>query len=199
MSEDPTSAEASATPAGWYPDPNGSGSLFYWNGLRWTGDLRAPVVPAGSSTTRKLEPAVVLVACGGGALAIAPFLTWVEVVLFGNLNLFQLFNVAGRPTGWPWAAVLAGAGGGIVVLLDKRPSTVRWVGFCVGLIGGAIAAYALIGLRGDVREAQGLAAVGIGPYVAVAGCVAMVLGAVKSVGAKKRTGSSQRHAAGGGN
>lgn len=28
----------SAVPAGWYPDPQGSGQLRYWNGMEWTAD-----------------------------------------------------------------------------------------------------------------------------------------------------------------
>jgi uncharacterized Tic20 family protein len=33
--------------AGWYPDPNGSGSWRYWDGLRWTDALSSAIPPAG--------------------------------------------------------------------------------------------------------------------------------------------------------
>jgi hypothetical protein len=118
------------------------------------------------------------VLCGGIGLALSPFLTWVNVVLLGNLSLFQLFSAAGRSDALAWAAVL---GGGIAAFVAWRQSStapVRAAGLVVGLLGGVLAIYALVGLRHGIREAHGLATVGIGPYLAVAGCVAMVVGAV---------------------
>lgn len=115
---------------------------------------------------------------GGLGLAISPFLTWVKVVLLGNLSLFQLFDAAGRSNGWAWAAVFGGGAAAFVTLRERNPSTVRGVGLGVGLLGGALALYALVDLRHDLSEAHGLAAIGIGPYLAVAACAAMVVGAI---------------------
>jgi hypothetical protein len=118
-----------------------------------------------------------LLVCGGGvALAFSPFLTWVKVVLLGNLSLFQLFQAAGRGDGWAWAAVVAGGVAVFVALRAGSSSRVRWTGLAVGLLGGALAIYALVDLRHGIDEAQGLASIGIGPYVAIGGCVAMVVG-----------------------
>jgi len=119
-----------------------------------------------------------LVLGGGVGLSLSPFLTWVKVVLLGNLSLFQLFAAAGRSNALAWAAVLAG---GIAVLLAWRHDSiaiVRAAGLAVGVLGGVLALYALVGLRHDLREAHGLATIGIGPYLAVAGCVAMAAGAL---------------------
>jgi Protein of unknown function (DUF2510) len=171
-------AAGSAAP-GWYPDPGGSGNLFYWDGSRWTGDVHAPTVPAPSDPLarfRELGRGRVLVAAGGGALAISPFLTWVKVILLGDLSLFQLFDAADRGNGWAWGAVVAGIAAVVVALRERSPSTVRGTGLAVGLLGGALAVYALVDLRHELRDAQGLAQVGIGPYVAVAGCLAMAVG-----------------------
>jgi hypothetical protein len=119
---------------------------------------------------------------GGVALAIAPFLTWVNVVLLGNLSLFQLFTAAGRSDGLAWGAVIAGGAASFAAWREGSSAVVRWTGLAVGLLGGALAVYALAGLRHDIREAHGLAAIGIGPYIAIAGCSAMVLGALVSKG-----------------
>src|SRR6476659_8692514 len=120
----------------------------------------------------------VVVACGGAALAISPFLTWVKVILLGDLSLFQLFASAGRSNGLAWGAVLAGAAAAFVAFKERNASIVRGTGLAVGVLGGALAIYALADLRHELRGAQGLAAVGIGPYVSIMGCVAMVVGAL---------------------
>jgi hypothetical protein len=130
-----------------------------------------------------------LVVGGGAALAISPFLTWVKVILLGNLSLFQLFDAAGRGNGWAWAAVLAGGAAVFAALRERSPATIRGAGLSVGLLGGALAAYALVGLRHELRDAHGFAAMGIGPYVAVAGCVAMVIGALMARGREPEAGS----------
>jgi hypothetical protein len=122
-----------------------------------------------------------MVVVGGGvALAISPFLTWVKVILLGSLSLFQLFDAAGRSSGLAWGAVVAGGAAAAVAFKGRNAAAVRGVGMAVGLLGGALALYALVGLREELQEAHGLATVGIGPYVAVGGCLAMVVGALMS-------------------
>ena len=41
-----------AAAPGWYPDPEGSGTLRYWDGTRWTDALSSAVPPAGPPTAR---------------------------------------------------------------------------------------------------------------------------------------------------
>ena len=64
------------------------------------------------------------------------------------------------------------------------PATVRVAGLAVGALGGVLAIFALTALRHDIREASGLAAIGIGPYIAIGGCAAMIVGAAM---AKRRS------------
>lgn len=41
-----TTPQASHTPAGWYPDPAGTGGTRWWNGIEWTDNLQTPYVEA---------------------------------------------------------------------------------------------------------------------------------------------------------
>jgi branched-subunit amino acid transport protein len=166
--------------AGWYPDYQGGGNLRYWDGSQWTSNVHQPDLPASlpyPAPRVSLGPGRELVLGGGIALAVSPFLTWVTVVLIGNLSLFQLFTASGRSSTAAWPAVVAGGTAAVVAWRERSAITVRSTGFAVGLLGGALAVFALTGLRHDIREADGLAAIGIGPYVAVGGCLAMVVGA----------------------
>jgi Protein of unknown function (DUF2510) len=178
--QDRSSGESQNAPAGWYPDPRGSGQLFYWDGSRWTGDVHRAARPESAKPTQPRERASKIVIGGGVALAISPFLTWVKVILLGNLSLFQLFDAAGRSSALAWGAVVAGGAAAVVAFRDRNPTTIRGTGLVVGLLGGALALYALVDLREELREAHGLATVGIGPYIAVGGCLAMVIGALMS-------------------
>src|SRR6185437_13126862 len=46
------------TPAGWYPNPDGTGGLRYWNGTRWTEHTHGAgvVAPPTTATTTKATP-----------------------------------------------------------------------------------------------------------------------------------------------
>jgi uncharacterized Tic20 family protein len=37
--------------AGWYPDPQGSGSFRYWDGVRWTDALSSAIPPAATAAS----------------------------------------------------------------------------------------------------------------------------------------------------
>ena len=174
------SDERATAQAGWYPDPKGSGDLFYWDGSKWTGDVHRPVtspspkakaVPKGS-----LGRGRQLILGGGIALAISPFLPWVKVVFLGDLTLFQLFAATGRSNALAWGAVIAGGTAAFVAWREGSAAAVRLTGLAVGALGGVLAVFALTALRHDIREASGLAAIGIGPYIAIGGCAAMIVG-----------------------
>jgi len=113
---------------------------------------------------------------GGVALGVSPFLTWLRVFLLGNLNLFQLLQAAGKSQLLAWGAVVAGGAAAWIAWDTKDPANPRDVGLGVGLGAGALALWALLGLSHDVREAQGLAEVAYGPWVALLGCAALVVG-----------------------
>lgn len=172
--------EEQSVPAGWYPDPRGGGSLFYWDGSEWTGDVQPAAAPPPPAAPSSRDWPRNLVIGGGTAFAVSPFLPWVKVILLGNLTLFQLFSAADRSDALVWVAVLAGGAAAVTAIRNRGPRPIRIAGLLVGVIGGIIAAYALIGLRHDIRDAHGLAALGIGPYISVGGCIAMAIGGFRS-------------------
>jgi len=172
---------------GWYPDPNGSGNLFYWDGTAWTGDVRSPAPRTASKRSGQIGTPESLVGGGGLAIAVAPFLAWVKVILIGNLTLFQLYEIAGSSKALPWLSVAAGIGTAAAAFIHRSRQLTFVLGLCVGLVVGALALYALVGLRNEISDANGYAAVGIGPYIGVGGCVAMVVGAVML---RPKTGST---------
>ena len=47
------------TPAGWYPDPDGSGGQRYWDGSTWT-EHRSPAAPASAELPGTEQPTVVV-------------------------------------------------------------------------------------------------------------------------------------------
>lgn len=62
------------TPAGWYPDPGGSGTERYWDGKRWKGEREVDTKTATVSYV-KLDPSstVLIVAFG---MVVGWFLIW---------------------------------------------------------------------------------------------------------------------------
>lgn len=113
-----------------------------------------------------------------------------KVVLLGNLSLFLLYSAAGRSRLWPWAAVIACGLIAAAAVDNRRREAMRFAAMLVGLLGGMMAVYALVGLRHDIREADGPAVIGIGPYVAIGGCVAMVVGGLLAKPAPEHPGST---------
>jgi len=113
---------------------------------------------------------------GGVALAISPFLTWLKVFLLGNLDLFQLLQATGKPQFLAWGAVAAGGAAAWIAWDTRDPANPRDVGLGVGLGAGALALWALLSLAHDIREAQGLAEISYGPWVALLGCAALIVG-----------------------
>lgn len=173
--------DAPQAPAGWYPDPRDGGRELYWDGSAWTGQSReqsAPPLPARASRKPPLSAGGKLLMTGGIALGVSPLFTWLNVVLLGSLNLFQLFRANGDKPTLAWGAVIAGAAVAVVAYQDRSRATRHWLGLAAGLGAGALAVYALSGLRHGVERSAGLVTVGTGPYIAIAGCLAMIVGAL---------------------
>lgn len=72
--------QASPVPAGWYPDPSGSGGWRWWDGRMWTPHVSAPVKDRRPRLPRFLSPPVL--ACGVLSLGL--------VVLIGVVSPFSV-------------------------------------------------------------------------------------------------------------
>ena len=170
-------SDAQGVPPGWYPDPLATASLRFWDGGTWTNHVHPQIEP-GSQARSGNGKAVM--AIGGGALAISPFLTWVNVILLGGLNLFQLLRVSGHPTGLVWIAVGIGALVFCLSLVSNDQGNVRALAVLGGLAVGVPALLLFSGMVDSVRHAQGLVRVSFGPWVGLLGCVGMVVGGLMS-------------------
>lgn len=171
--------EESAAPAGWYPDPLSVSERRYWDGERWTDHLHSQGTEQAAAAAGRDRPRLAVI-LGAVALALSPFLTWANVVLLGSLNLFQLAEAAGDSTGVIWAFVLIGAASAFGAWKAKSRRAVPLIGLLVGFLVGAVAILVFIGMINGVREADGLATVSYGPWVAILGCAAMVVGGLMS-------------------
>lgn len=176
MSDSPPDSGARA-PAGWFPDPNKTGALRYWDGKSWTDHVHEQGPPA-ATRIRKKDNSRNVIGIGGIVFAVSPFLSWANIALLGSLNLFQLSNANGSTQAIIWGAVIAG---GAVALISFNRNSVRDVqvaGLIVGLTGGAGSFWVLERMIKAVAGAEGLAKTGIGGYVAVGACIAMVVGSL---------------------
>jgi hypothetical protein len=140
---------------------------------RWCGsDLVAKRRP--EVTSQRGSSARILIIVGGAGLFIAPFVTWVHVVVLGDLNLFDLLS-ASHSSGW-WAVIPMLLGGGrAIVALVRAPETKEFgIGF--GLIGGVADGLLLAALVYEVRDTYGLAQIRFGALIGVAGALLMLMG-----------------------
>jgi hypothetical protein len=119
----------------------------------------------------------VWVLAGGIGVAAAPFLTWVHVVVLGDLNLFNLLDAGKTPEGWATIPMLLGLASAAAAYFRAR--WLRRLAIPSALIAGGADALLLIALPHDVRQTYGLAQVRLGPWIGVGGAVAMLLGAAR--------------------
>jgi hypothetical protein len=137
-----------------------------------------------------------LIAVGAVALLVSPFFTWVNVVLLGNLDLFQYLQAGGHGTGLAWAAVALGVVAIVFAVTVKELPVVRIVGILIGALVGLYAGFGLANLQHAVNQTHGLAKLSWGPWLAFAGCATMVIGGLIPSGASLFGGKSSPKPAG---
>lgn len=170
------SETTSTAPAGWYADPVNPQRSRYWDGSRWTDHLHQPDGGGRSSFQSLVDsPLRLVAACGGMGVAVSPLLPWVSVVLVGNLNLFQLLELGGNRPTMAWIAIGVGGGAALTAYAASTAGMVRLATIGLGLLTGGFAVLVLSEMVKDAEDAAGLVRVTWGPWIAVAGCVAMVV------------------------
>jgi hypothetical protein len=154
--------------------PAGSSTRWrFWDGAAWTDHVHPEPQRA---LTAQFGRGNLVIAIGGVALAGSPFLTWVNVVLLGGLNLFELLRISGRPTGLAWIAVGVGALVVCLSLLSDDQGSVRVVAVVAGAVVGFPALLLVAGMVDEVRQTHSLVRVTIGPWVGLLGCLGMLVG-----------------------
>jgi multisubunit Na+/H+ antiporter MnhG subunit len=118
-----------------------------------------------------------LVAGGGAAVAVSPYLSWMRVALIGDLRLPDLLALAGQPSELVTFALLFGLIA-IVASFSGREQYLKTAGTVLGAVSGVVAIYAFVALTNAVNQSSGFASLGLGPILAVAGAVSMFIGGI---------------------
>ena len=127
-----------------------------------------------------------MIVVGGLALAISPFLTWVNAILLGGLNLFDALQITGRSEGIAWTGVSMGGAAALIALASSHQRVVRYASICVGLVSGVGSLWVLDTITSDVRVVDGLAQLSYGPWVAILGCCSVLAGGLLTTRRRSR-------------
>jgi hypothetical protein len=151
--------------------------------------------PSNWSTDHLKGPArtdYLLVAGGGGLLALSTLLPWVSVVLVGSVDLFRLTSLTNSVVVLPWGLVAAGIGLAAAALagvrLDHLTAGCLITVITAVLFGGGDLVY----LIRAVHASDGLASLDIGMYACIAALVLLVVAFVRVHRAAQRSGSTTR-------
>lgn len=120
----------------------------------------------------------VAVGCGGLALAGAPMVTWLQVVLMGKPHLFHVLNIHGDSGVVVWLAVFIGLSVSIMALTNIAA---RVLGFFAATVG-ALGVIAVVVFLTTVGENSEMTFFLCGPWIALLGCVSLVTGGIMMIG-----------------
>lgn len=166
-------------PPDWQPTPG------------WEPDPAWPPPPPGwqfwVNTRPPTEPASVILAVAGGAVAISPFISWLHVILIGDVNLVQLFQLAHKPVVIPYA--LAGVGAALTAIGLVRPASIKLLGGLLAGLVGALVGFVTYEGAIELQKTHGLASYGPGVYLAGFGLFAAFVAALTATGVRRAPAS----------
>lgn len=121
-----------------------------------------------------------LAIAGAVMILIAPFLTWVHVVVLGDLNLFDLISASnGSANAYFWTAVPLALAAAILLGLYRQWPRQRLLTIAAALVVGLINGSLLIAGLHELRHTYGVARLGVGPWVGTGGAIVMLIGGIK--------------------
>ncbi|MET9259903.1 LppP/LprE family lipoprotein [Amycolatopsis sp. NPDC004079] len=170
------SAPPAAFPCPYCAQPVQAGTVQCWR----CGSRLIPAAAPGESLRR--FAAATGLAAGGVLVGVSPVLPWFQVVLLGNASLFDVARLANSRTVplvfLPVALAVCGAAAIVAAVVLREGVAARATGFVLFGVAGVLGGLLLVSLLSGLADAGGLLRIGLGPWVAVAGALFMLIGAV---------------------
>ncbi|MGV9294324.1 LppP/LprE family lipoprotein [Amycolatopsis sp. NPDC003676] len=170
------SAPPAAFPCPYCAQPVQAGAVRCWR----CGN-RLVLAAAPGESVRRFAAAAGL-AAGGVLVGVSPVLPWFQVVLLGNASLFDVARLASSRTVplvfLPVALAVCGAAAIVAAVVLREGVAARATGFVLFGVAGVLGGLLLVSLLSGLADAGGLLRIGLGPWVAVAGALFMLVGAV---------------------
>jgi hypothetical protein len=113
-----------------------------------------------------------IISLGGLTYAVAPILTWLQVLVMGKPHLIHVLNGHGDSGVTVWLVVVSGVSVAVVGMTRMRASVVAGIALVVGVAG---ATTTIVFLIATIREAGQVAGL-FGPWAALLGAIAMITG-----------------------
>ena len=134
------------------------------------------MLPSGPSTgSANMVAERVLIALGGALLTVAPYLTWLHVVILGDFNLTGLLSAGHATVAIAYLVTALGVALVLMAVLARSIDAIRITALVCGSVVLLAGGYATYGLVRAVSVSAGLGQVGPGPIMAVVASVLLVV------------------------
>jgi hypothetical protein len=135
----------------------------------------------------------ILIALGGALLAVAPYMTWLRVVILGDFNLSGLLSAGHATVAIPYLVTALGVALVLVPTLARSIEAVRITALTSGSLVLLAGGYATYGLIRAVSDSAGFGQVGPGPIMAVVASVLLIVPPLVAYARQPRVSFAQGH------